>query len=291
VRAGGSFLRNRLYRLAAALLRLVPGSAVLRVKRDLRDAAWLAAADAVIISFPKSGRTFVRAMVARLYQRRFGIDERKLLEFPMLDRAPAEVPRLLFTHAGDAMRTPEQIHLDPADFDHAKVVLIARHPGDVAVSRCHHLQHRSRDKARRRLAEQPLRDFVWDERGGIPSITAFLNAFAALPGITIIGYQDFLERPATALGRLAKAIGLGASRADIADAVEFGRLENLRKREREGYFTSSRLKQARRGDEASFKVRSGTSGGYRAALGADEAARVDAYLAEHLDPIFGFSAT
>jgi hypothetical protein len=291
VRKGGSFLRNRLYRLGASLLRLVPGSAALRVKRDLRDAAWLAAADAVIVSFPKSGRTFVRAMIARLYQRRFGIDERKLLEFPMLERAPADVPRLLFTHAGDAMRAPAQIHVDPADFAHAKVVLIARHPGDVAVSRYHHLGHRSRDKARQRLAEQPLEDFVWDERGGIPSIVAFLNAFAALPGITIVGYQDFLQRPATALGKLAKAIGLAASRADIADAVEFGRLENLRTREREGYFTSSRLKQARRGDEASFKVRSGTSGGYRAALGADEAARVDAYLAEHLDPIFGFSAT
>src|SRR5690349_8380302 len=101
---------------AAQFLRLVPGSAALRLKRDLRDAAWLSEADAVVVSFPKSGRTFVRAMLARVYQRRFGIDERGLLEFPTLKHAPAEAPRVLFTHAGDAMRRPGQIRVDPADY-------------------------------------------------------------------------------------------------------------------------------------------------------------------------------
>src|SRR3982751_2197551 len=86
---------------AAQALRLVPGSAAPRWKRDLRDAAWLADADAVVISFPKSGRTFVRAMLARLFQLKFGIDERKLLDFPSLKHAG--LLRLLFVHAGDAM--------------------------------------------------------------------------------------------------------------------------------------------------------------------------------------------
>src|SRR5436190_13130179 len=89
--------------LGAQLLRLVPGSAALRWKRDLRDAAWLAEADGVVVSFPKSGRTFVRAMLARLFQVKFGLDERTLLDFPTLKRAARSVPRLLFVHAGDAM--------------------------------------------------------------------------------------------------------------------------------------------------------------------------------------------
>src|SRR4051812_7781780 len=179
---------NLARKAAARLLRLVPGSAALALKRDLRDAAWLAEADAVIVSYPKSGRTFVRAMLARLFQRKFGIDERRLLEFPMLENAPAGVPRLLFTHAGDTMRSPEQIHLQAGAYADKKVVLIARHPGDIAVSRYHHLKHRSRDRARRRLAELPLDEFVWVGQGGIPSIVKFLNDFAALPGVTVIRY-------------------------------------------------------------------------------------------------------
>lgn len=282
-------LINLLRRAAAQLLRVVPGSAALRLKRDLRDAAWLAEADAVVVSYPKSGRTFVRAMLARLYQRRFGIDERQLLEFPTLLRAPAGVPRVLFTHAGDAMRTPEEIRVDPTDYAHARLVLIARHPGDTAVSRYHHLRHRSRDKARQRLADQPLETFVWADEGGIPSIVSFLNQFAALPEMTIIRYEDFLAQPTESLRRLAEAIGLEVEENDIADAVEFGSLPSLRQREREGYFTSSRLRQARKGDAQSSKVRSGKSGGYRAQLSADEAAHIDAYVAKHLDPRFGYS--
>jgi hypothetical protein len=277
-------------RAAAQLLRLVPGSAALRLKRDLRDAAWLSEADAVIISFPKSGRTFVRAMLARLYQRRFGIDETGLLEFPMLRRAAANVPRVLFTHAGDAMRSPEEIRVDPSDYAGKKVILIARHPGDIAVSRYHHLRHRSRDKARRRLAKQPLDSFMWAEEGGIPSIVAFLNGFAALPHATVLRYEDFLANADKSLKKLVRAIGLKTGTKDIRDAVEFGSLANLKRLEREGYFNSSRLRKARKSDDQSGKVRSGTSGGYRAELDAEAAARIDAYLRDNLDPRFGYSA-
>ena len=283
-------IMNYARKTAAQLLRLVPGSTALALKRDLRDAAWLAEADSVIVSYPKSGRTFVRAMLARLFQRRFGVDERQLLEFPMLENAPNEVPRVLFTHAGDTMRSVDQIQSDASTYRGKKVALIARHPGDIAVSRYHHLKHRSRDRARRKLAELPLDDFVWAEQGGVPSIVKFLNDFAALPGVTIVRYEDFLAKPATALAKLAKAIGLKVSAADIADAVEFGSIDQLRRHEREGYFQSSRLRAARKGDEKSFKVRQGKSGGYRVQLSPSAVKRIDDYVAKNLDPSLGYSS-
>ena len=287
--SGGPSLWNLSKLAAAQLLRLVPGSTALRLKRALRDAAWLSDAEAVVVSFPKSGRTFVRAMLARIYQRRFGIDERKLLEFPALRHAPPDAPRVFFTHAGDAMRRPQDIRLDPSDYAGKKVALLARHPADIAVSRYHHLKHRSRDKARKRLAEQPLETFVWADEGGIPSIVTFLNQFAALPGATIIRYEDFIADPAKSLTSLCEAIGVSADTKDIADAVKFGSLANLKSLETDGYFTSSRLQRARKGDAQSGKVRSGKSGGYRGELDAHAVARMDAYLRDHLDPRLGYS--
>ena len=285
-------LRDAVALSTVQVLRAVPGSWARRTRRDLRDAVWLRHADAVIISFPKSGRTFVRAMLSRLFQRRFGIDERRLLEFPTLLLAGPEVPRLLFTHAGDAMRTAGEIRLDPARYAHCRAVLLARHPGDVAVSRYHHLKHRSRDPARRRLAEQPLDTFVWSEQGGIPAIARFMNQWAELArqrnDVGIVRYEDFLSDPRSTLRKLANVIRLEASDAEIADAAEFGSLTNMKQREREGYFESSRLQAARKGDDASYKVRSGTSGGYRKRLAPDNAAKVDAFVADHLDPIFGY---
>jgi hypothetical protein len=285
-------LRDTIDRTTVQALRLVPGSWARRVRRDLRDAAWLRRADAVIISFPKSGRTFVRAMLSRLFQRRFGIDERRLLEFPMLLKAPANVPRLLFTHAGDAMRTAHEIKLNPADYEHRRVVLLARHPGDVAVSRYHHLKHRSRDRARRKLAEQPLEEFVWTEQGGVGAIVEFMNQWAKLArsrkGVGIVRYVDFLADPRATLRDLATKIGLGVTDADIDDAAEFGALTNLKQREREGYFQSSRLRAAKKGDDASYKVRSGSSGGYRKRLSPEGIAKVDDFVAKNLDPSFGY---
>jgi hypothetical protein len=285
-------LRDTLDRISVQLLRVVPGSWARSARRDLRDAAWLRHADAVVISFPKSGRTFVRAMLGRLFQRRFGIDERKLLEFPMLLAAAPEVPRLLFTHAGDAMRTAQEIAFDPKDYEHRKVALLARHPADVAVSRYHHLKHRSRDRARRRLADQPLDAFVWTEQGGIPAIVRFMNEWAELSrrrdGVGIVRYEDFLSDPCATLAQLSRIIGLEVSASDIDDAAEFGALGNLKQREREGYFQSSRLRAAKPGDEASYKVRSGSSGGYRERLRPENVARIDGYLAANLDPLLGY---
>ncbi|HEV8407455.1 MAG TPA: sulfotransferase domain-containing protein [Sphingomicrobium sp.] len=270
------------------LLRAVPGTISLR--RKLRDAAWLRDADAVIVSYPKSGRTFVRAMLARLYQREFGIDERRLLDFPMLRRAPPGIPRLLFTHAPDAMEHPKEFSIARSGYPSRRLILLARHPADTAVSRYYHLKHRSRDRARLRLSKQPLETFVCGE-DGFPSIVAYLNLFASVPGVIILRYEDFIANPEGALGELAAAIGLDVGHGDIEDAAEFGSLSNLKDKEREGYFTSVRLRRMRSDDENSGKVRRGRPGGYRAELSAERAAWIDDYIRDNLDPRLGYRPT
>ncbi len=267
------------------LLRAVPGT--ISFRRKLRDAAWLRDSDSVIVSYPKSGRTFVRAMLARLYQRKFGIDERQLLDFSMLRQESPLVPRVLFTHAPDATDRPTEPRMTRSAYEGRKLILLARHPADTAVSRYYHLKHRSRDRARLRLGEQPLETFVCGE-DGFPSIVAYLNLFASIPGVIILRYEDFIADPEGSLEELAAAIGLEVEHADIEDAVEFGRLGNLKNREREGYFTSARLRRMRSDDENSGKVRRGRPGGYRAELSPERAAWIDDYIRQNLDPRLGY---
>lgn len=278
--------------LTAKLFRALPNSRAQGWARYIRDMQKLEEADVAFVSFPKSGRTFVRVMLARLYQRQFGIDERKVLQFSTLRDAAADVPRLLFTHDGDAMRRPDQIHLEPAPYSGRKVVLLARHPGDVVVSRYHHLKNRSTDPARRRLASQPLDHFVWTPKGGVPSIIRFLNQWAELArsrqDVLILRYEDFLDHPEESLGKLAAFVGLDDHPETVRDAVEFAKFENLRAKERAGYFESSRFGPGRAGNEESFKVRSGKSGGFRSKISPENARRVDLAVAEQLDPVFGY---
>ena len=279
-------------RIAVQLMRRVPGSRAHGLASYWRDLERLRDADVALVSFPKSGRTFVRVMLARLYDRQFGIDEREALKFQTLRHAPQPMPRILFTHNGDAMRRPQQIGIDRKAFRGRKIVLLARHPGDVAVSRHFHLKHRSHDPARQRLADQPLEDFVWTDHGGVPSIVRFLNQWTQLarerPNILILRYEDFLSSPEATLRGLAEFIGLGSDDVAIKDAVDFARFDNLKEKEREGYFSSGRLGAGRAGDENSYKVRAGKSGGFRVQLSEGGRARVESYVREHLDPSFGY---
>ncbi|MCF2514609.1 sulfotransferase domain-containing protein [Sphingomonas sp. G124] len=282
-----------LHKVAAQLMRQIPSSKAFGLAGYWRDLDRLDSADVALVSFPKSGRTFVRVMLARLYQKQFGIDEREVLKFATLREAPLAVPRILFTHNGDAMRRPGKIAINRKAYRGRKVVLLARHPGDIIVSRYYHLRHRSLDPARQRLAQQPLEDFIWTKHGGIPSIVRFLNQWKVLSeqrgDILILRYEDFLSKPELTLRALSDFVGLKSSEADITEAVEFARFDNLRQKEREGYFSSGRMGPGRAGNQESYKVRSGKSGGFRAKLSPDEQSRVEAYFAKHLDPSFGYS--
>ena len=287
-----ALVSSALLRLGAQVLGRRPGTRAYALAHRWRDLAGLAEADIAFVSYPKSGRTFVRAMLARLFQIQHGIDERELLRFQTLKGAAPEVPRLFFTHDGPTRRRPDQMSVNQRAYAGLKVVVLARHPGDVALSRYHHLKHRSRSLATRaRMADMPIEDFIWAKKGGIPSNVAYLNAWAALQrqraGISILRYEDFRDMPEATLSRLAELVGLAVSEADIADAVAFTRFDNLKAKEREGYFSSARLRPRIPGDDSSSKVRSGRSGGYREALG-DGSARVDSYIEQHLDPIFGY---
>lgn len=252
----------------------------------------LAAADAVVVSFPKSGRTWVRAMLSRLCQIEWGLPETALLEFDNLHRSNPAIPRVLFTHDVDAMIPASRLPADKSHYAGRSVVVLARHPADIAVSRHFHLLHRSRDRGRRRLARAPLHEFVWTEYGGLPAIVTFLNQWAAAarsnPRIVIQRYEDFRADTAAALSVMAQALAIPADAAAIADAVEFASFENLKKKEAEGFFDNDRLRPRKAGEAGSFKVRSGKAGGWGERFDADVVAGIADYIAKELDPVYGY---
>jgi hypothetical protein len=262
------------------------------LKRHRRDRRMLATADAVVVSFPKSGRTWVRVMLSRLCQIEWGLPDTALLEFDNLHARDARVPRVLFTHDVDAMVPAARLPADKSHYVGRPVTLLSRHPADIAVSRHSHLRHRSRDRARRRLAQAPLAEFVWSDYGGLPAIVMFLNQWAAAarahPGITIQRYEDFIADPQAALALLARNIGIPANSAAIEDAVAFASFQNLKKKEAEGFFDNDRLRPRKAAEANSFKVRSGKAGGWTAQFEPEEAARIADYIARNLDPVFGY---
>ena len=90
-------------------------------------------ADCVVVSFGKSGRTWLRVMLSRYYQLRYRLSQRHLIGFANLHDKNRAIPKILFTH-DNYLRDYTGNRDSKADFRDRKVVLLVRNPGDVAVS-------------------------------------------------------------------------------------------------------------------------------------------------------------
>src|SRR5919106_5242324 len=132
-------------------------------------------ADCVIVSFGKSGRTWLRVMLSRFYQVRHGLSERHLIGFDNLHLRNPAIPRIFFTH-DNYLKDYTGNGDSKADYYGAKVVLLVRHPADVAVSQYHQWRHRMRPHKKALNAypehgeEVGIAEFVAEREAGLKKV-------------------------------------------------------------------------------------------------------------------------
>ena len=256
-------------------------------------------ADAVVVSYGKSGRTWLRVMLSRLYQQVHGLPEDILIGFDNFHNMDGRIPRVFFTHdnyIGDYTGNTDS----KADFYDKKVLLLMRDPRDVAVSQFFQWRYRMRPgkKALNDYLpdgdESPIFDFVMHEGGGLPKIIAFMNLWARemskVRGLELVRYEDMRTDPREAMHRVAQFLEIPATPEQIGDAVEFASYENMKKKETEHSYRLSGGRMAPRDQDNpdSYKVRRAKVGGYRDYFDDAQIATIDAMVAERLDPIYGY---
>jgi len=285
-------LRRLALRGVHPLTYLLPTSIGKPMRRGIRDRLAMPRADVVFVSFPKSGRTWVRVMVSRLYHTCLGMPGDDVIEFDNLHARDERVPRVLFTHDGEPWRRPEDLPADKGMYRGKRIVLLVRNPIDVSVSRYFHVRNRARALRHKEYASMPMGEFVWAPMGGIPTIVAFMNlwdaARASLPDLLVLRYEDLRSEPHTHLARLAEFLGLACTDDQVAEAVSFAAFENLRKLEEKGAIATARLGARQEGNPDSFKVRRGKVKGYRDYFTAAEAERMERYVRDRLAPGYGY---
>jgi len=256
----------------------------------------LSGGQAIILSIPKSGRTWVRTFLCAYFCNRYG---REFTLEPERYGQPG-IPRLIFSHDCFEHRTKGDLwdrirgkYLVPKkELRRAKIVLLARDPRDCFVSLYVQMTRRDRrapTEFKRKTVGDLLRDKKFGVRAIIRTMDAWLNEFSDRDDFTIIRYESLREFPGENFRTLLAVLGETTPDVSIFQAaLDFSEFENMKKMEAAGAFDSKILRPGDVRDPESFKVRRGKVGGYREYLSAEDQEYAAGALTK-LDSRFGYS--
>ena len=238
-------------------------------------------ANFLIIGHPKSGNTWLKVMISRLYQMRFDLPESKLINTDEFARKIPEIPRLAATNAYYSYEGEVGKLLSAGAPDnplrHKPVLFLARNPIDIAVSWYHQFtkrQSRAKQELINHFIDNPIDrrtiqmwEFVRHSDIGLPSLIDYQNAWARnvqeLEQGMLVRYEDLRAEPVPTLLAITKLMGESFSEEEVRAAVEWGSFENLQKLETSGTFSQGGMRLVNANDPSTFKVRRGKVGGYR----------------------------
>ncbi len=270
---------------------------LLRWRRTHRDLARLGRAEVVFISYAKAGRTWTRVMISRLFQQKYGLPENQVIDDDNLHRLNPAVPRLLFT-MGNYIADRHPITAVPSPYAPKKVIFLARHPADTAVSFYFHLKNRVNPELKDvkqvpdEKNDRDIFDHLQNSPAGLGHVIGYMNDWAEAlgncPRHLLLRYEDLRADPVPELKRIAGFLGESFTEEQFADARDFASFSRLKEKERENFFGNTKLQARDAENPDSFKVRRGKVGGYRDYLTPEQTAWVEETIARELDPVFGY---
>jgi hypothetical protein len=249
-----------------------------------------------LVSFQKSGRTWLMAQVTRYVQEHYGLAAEQVVDSESWPELDARIPAVRVIHDDDAyLKTPDELSDDKSAYVEDNVLLIVRDPRDVIVSLYFELSRRTDfyrqwgvDTTAFPTAETPIGDFLRRRRGSFETLLRYYRiwdrAGRDLERFLCIRYEELHAAPQQSLVRVLDHWGLPVDAADVATAVEACRFERMRTIESAGKAPTLSLRPADPNDPESFKTRRGKVGGYRDYLCDDDIAYM-AQLCDDLPPL------
>lgn len=254
-----------------------------------------------VISYPKSGRTWLRVLLSRYKQLLLGLDEFELKLHAAYSETPVRTPQFIFTHARSGYQPAEAGgitgildwlgllgagHAYPfrlESFQSSPAVFLMRDPRDVVVSYYHQLRAREG-----KIEAAGLGRFVRSRLNGLPRVIAFMNAVSRqreqFNGLFVF-YEDLHQSTADELVRILEFAGLPRSADLVEESVSYARFENMRNMELKGNH-GDKLRPADRQDESTYKTRKGRVGTFAEELNERDIAYLEETIHETLDPFY-----
>jgi len=232
--------------------------------------------DIYVLSYPKSGRTWLRALIGKYLSLKYNISENRILSTEIMTNKSG-LPRVSFTHDGSALndkRKYKNLSRDKQKYTNKKVVLMGRDIKDTLVSAYFQATKRIN------VFEGTIFDFISTEQFGILKILTFYDIWLQnrrVPkSFLFIRYEDLHHDPKGTLRKVLSFIGEVSAEENLLDqSIEYCSFNNLKKLETHNSFKKGILKPSNAADPESFKVRKGKVGGYMEYLSEEDVEFID----------------
>jgi hypothetical protein len=215
--------------------------------------------DTFIVSYPKSGNTWTRFLIANL------LHPEETANFSNIDRLVPESEEMTRRQLAHLPRPRIMKSHEYFDARFRKVIYIVRDPRDVVVSQFHFF------RKRRRIGDDyPIEKFVTsfvvgetcDYGSWGSNVASWLVTRQNSPHFLLMRYEDMVTRTSEELARVASFLGVTPTPKLVAQAVERSSADQMRKLE--GAKTNASVTRNARQD-IPF-VRAAGSGGWKTSL-------------------------
>jgi len=243
----------------------------------------------IIVSYPKSGRTWLQKLIIEAVRLKKGQTE----EFADITEASeaANIPLILSTHAGSSweewVRDYKSVQKDDwHKFAHAKIVFLFRDPRDVLVSQYHHIRHRTG------YADFDKNYLVKNPNVGILKIIHFMNKWQRYAEtypdqVFRISYEDMRKNTETELSAMFDFWDLSISKSNRLQAIENCTLERMKQKEKMDA-DSPWMVTSNKSNNNAFQSRKGMIGEYKEFFEPSDIDYINEQIGLHLDKSFGY---
>ncbi len=248
----------------------------------------------MVVSYPKSGRTWLRVMIAQVLAAQSG----------KADIDSVEPNRVIkdnnisgvwfgFTHDGEGnnaekVEAYETLNTAPL-YSNKSVIFLVRDPRDVLVSRYFHQVNREKN------FEGSISEFIRHPLWGTTRLLDFYARWSTYQSqfdrFHLVRYEDLHADTVGELENIFSFIDYPVPPSAISQAVEFAQIENLRKLSANNLTKVHRLAPADKDNPESYKIRKGKVGGYVDYLNDDDIAYINLEMTRRAETIFGYEAT
>lgn len=228
-----------------------------------------------VLSVPKSGRTWLRAMLGIYIATIYKYDKSKSLDLSRMCRSLG-IPTISLSHNGSSFSSIytscDDELADPNLWKGKKVIHLSRDVKDILVSGYHHFSYRNN------AFEDGLSEFIRNPVTGAEKVLRSefrwkKNRKLAADWLDIT-YEQMSEDPTETLLAVVKFVGLPVDKAALSYAVDFCSADNMKGLEKSGFFSHGSMRPSEGGEKA-MKVRQASVGGYIEHLSTEDIAYIE----------------